>query len=277
MIKKNENFLSIGELSKLTGVHIKSLRYYGEIGILLPAYIDPQNGYRYYTVSQIHLVEIIQLCVELDIPLKYFTKFMDVNSGKIDYENLLDYGTRIANEKIRSINKRLKNIQNIWNEVDHSKQFNKEGDSFTRTMSTKYCCVVKYEGAQTSYGNAMNDKRYFETLRRILLYMHKNELKIGLESGLLHRYNLSIHEKFLFVDVDATEEQIRDRTDIICIPAGEYLCKTVTESSIDNASAQFPKQFQTDNEKILIETELLPNNYNDGPIFELRCLIKKYT
>ncbi|MCI8688619.1 MAG: MerR family DNA-binding transcriptional regulator [Lawsonibacter sp.] len=33
---KKENLLSIGALSKQTGVHIKSLRYYDSLGILRP-------------------------------------------------------------------------------------------------------------------------------------------------------------------------------------------------------------------------------------------------
>ena len=42
-----QNLLTIGNLSKQTGVHVKSLRYYGQLGILLPAYTDPDTGYRY--------------------------------------------------------------------------------------------------------------------------------------------------------------------------------------------------------------------------------------
>lgn len=33
-----QNLLTIGNLSKQTGVHVKSLRYYEQLGILLPAY-----------------------------------------------------------------------------------------------------------------------------------------------------------------------------------------------------------------------------------------------
>ena len=47
--KENPRFdlISIGDLSKLTGVNIKSLRYYEKIGVLLPAYVDPDSRYRY--------------------------------------------------------------------------------------------------------------------------------------------------------------------------------------------------------------------------------------
>ena len=58
---KKENLLSIGALSKQTGVHIKSLRYYDSLGILRPAYVDPSSGYRYYSLQQIPVVDAIQL------------------------------------------------------------------------------------------------------------------------------------------------------------------------------------------------------------------------
>lgn len=45
--------LSIGEFSKICKVSAKTLRYYAEIGLLLPEEINPENGYRYYAVGQL--------------------------------------------------------------------------------------------------------------------------------------------------------------------------------------------------------------------------------
>ena len=39
-------FLSIGELAKLRNINVQSLRYYEKLGILVPAYINPESGYR---------------------------------------------------------------------------------------------------------------------------------------------------------------------------------------------------------------------------------------
>ncbi|WP_084778239.1 MerR family DNA-binding transcriptional regulator [Saccharibacillus sacchari] len=39
----------IGEVSKLFGVKIPTLRYYNEIGLLCPEYVDPETHYRYYS------------------------------------------------------------------------------------------------------------------------------------------------------------------------------------------------------------------------------------
>lgn len=52
----------IGEFSKLTQVTIRMLRYYDETGLLKPAQVDPQTGYRMYSIDQITtLNEIIYL------------------------------------------------------------------------------------------------------------------------------------------------------------------------------------------------------------------------
>ena len=82
--------LPIGAFAKLSGTNIKSLRYYDEIGVLPPAYVNPDTGYRYYALSQIHVVDAIQLCLELDIPLKQFPGFLDAQHKQIHYAKLLE-------------------------------------------------------------------------------------------------------------------------------------------------------------------------------------------
>ena len=52
----------IGLFSKISKTTIKTLRYYDEVGLLKPAAIDNQNGYRYYTTEQlVSLHKIISL------------------------------------------------------------------------------------------------------------------------------------------------------------------------------------------------------------------------
>lgn len=45
--------LSIGEFSKICEVSTKTLRYYDEIGLIHPDEINPENGYRYYSIRQL--------------------------------------------------------------------------------------------------------------------------------------------------------------------------------------------------------------------------------
>ena len=50
---------SIGDLSQLAGVTPRMLRHYHDLGILIPAHVDPSTGYRRYDESQ--LADLLQL------------------------------------------------------------------------------------------------------------------------------------------------------------------------------------------------------------------------
>lgn len=51
--------LSIGEFSRISKVSAKTLRYYAEIGLLLPDEINPKSGYRYYSIEQLETMLLI--------------------------------------------------------------------------------------------------------------------------------------------------------------------------------------------------------------------------
>jgi len=62
-------YLSIGEFSQRTRLSPKALRLYGELGLLPPARVDPDSGYRYYREDQIEPARLVGLLRRLDMPL----------------------------------------------------------------------------------------------------------------------------------------------------------------------------------------------------------------
>jgi DNA-binding transcriptional MerR regulator len=61
--------LAIGDFSRATHLTVKTLHHYHETGLLEPAQIDPQTGYRRYTTQQIPVAQIIKRFRDLDMPL----------------------------------------------------------------------------------------------------------------------------------------------------------------------------------------------------------------
>jgi DNA-binding transcriptional MerR regulator len=68
-MKLAEELLSIGRFSHLSGLTIKALRHYDEIGLLTPARVDDSSGYRYYSLAQVRDAEGIRRLRSLDVPL----------------------------------------------------------------------------------------------------------------------------------------------------------------------------------------------------------------
>lgn len=74
---------TVQELAKLSGVSIRTLRYYDEIGLLKPAFIG-DNKYRYYQKKQLLLLQQILFFKELGFELKQIQKIV----GRADFDTL---------------------------------------------------------------------------------------------------------------------------------------------------------------------------------------------
>jgi DNA-binding transcriptional MerR regulator len=61
--------LSIGEFARLGGISIRSLRHYDEIGLLRPATVSPDTGYRGYSAAQLAQLNRIMALKELGLSL----------------------------------------------------------------------------------------------------------------------------------------------------------------------------------------------------------------
>lgn len=62
--------LQIKEFAVLTGVSVRTLHYYDEIGLLKPSFVDEQNGYRFYDETSLERMQEILFYRELDFSLK---------------------------------------------------------------------------------------------------------------------------------------------------------------------------------------------------------------
>lgn len=140
-----KRLFSIGKLSKLTGANIPSLRYYETLGILDPAYVDPDSQYRYYTIAQARIVDAIKYCTEMDIPLKEFRSFLSETDGRIDYASLLEYGKKTAQEKMRRIQKRLAFLEEMQRDISHAEAC-RNRQFLKAEISEKLCWAIPYEG-----------------------------------------------------------------------------------------------------------------------------------
>lgn len=72
----NKRF-TIGEMAKMHNIAESTLRYYDEKGIFHPSIVDPQTNYRYYTIDQFSLLDMIKFLRQLNIPLKEIKQYID--------------------------------------------------------------------------------------------------------------------------------------------------------------------------------------------------------
>ena len=68
--------MQIKEFAELTGVSVRTLHYYDEIGLLKPSEVDAQNGYRFYDEKSLERMQEILFYRELDFSLKTIAQIL---------------------------------------------------------------------------------------------------------------------------------------------------------------------------------------------------------
>jgi DNA-binding transcriptional MerR regulator len=90
--------MPIGEFSRLTGLSVKALRHYDDLGLLRPAVVDPDTGYRWYAGEQVRVALRVRRLRELDLPLGEIKRLL---SGADQAELLRAHRERVADRARR--------------------------------------------------------------------------------------------------------------------------------------------------------------------------------
>ena len=76
---------SIGDFAGLGRVSVRMLRHYDAIGLLRPAHVDPHTGYRYYTATQLRVLNRVIALKDLGFTLQQVKTMIEekVDSGEL--------------------------------------------------------------------------------------------------------------------------------------------------------------------------------------------------
>ena len=97
----------IGDFSKISLISIKTLRHYDDIGLLQPAYVDEQTGYRYYQVDQLPRLNQIMALKGLGFSLEQVKTMLDETLSVDAMRELLDKRRTQIQEQIEADMQRL--------------------------------------------------------------------------------------------------------------------------------------------------------------------------
>lgn len=61
--------MSIGSFAQRSGLTASALRFYADVGLLLPAEVDPVSGYRFYGEDQVVQAVLLRQLREISMPL----------------------------------------------------------------------------------------------------------------------------------------------------------------------------------------------------------------
>lgn len=90
------DLIPIGRFAQMTHLSVKALRIYAQEGLLQPIYVDPESGYRYYTLAQAALATRIRLLRLAEMPLEEIRAVLHAPSAEAVQAHLLSHQQRLA-------------------------------------------------------------------------------------------------------------------------------------------------------------------------------------
>lgn len=213
---------TIGEMAKITNLSIQTLRYYDQIGLFKPIYVDEKSNYRYYSENQIYYIDLIK-------SLKYIgTSLEDIKQAQsFTSEQLLDFLTEreeIVEQKVQRmlevqaiVKKTRKQLEQqltipVFNEVYETEELpqrllavqvkqltadyipNKYFSSLTKTVEREGSVV------NSRYGGLYAFKKYQDITEIYYEYL----------------YSALLTDKYLV--------HLNEDMEVIRMPAGRYAC-----------------------------------------------------
>lgn len=100
----------ISEFAEITGLSKETLRYYAEMKLLEPAFIDPKNNYRYYDDGSIFVATLLSKLRKLGFTIQEMISVMEDES----FSNL----EALLVQKRRKILKQINELQLQVEEID---------------------------------------------------------------------------------------------------------------------------------------------------------------
>lgn len=114
--------LSIGEFSYICKVSTKTLRYYAEIGLILPEKINTENGYRYYSIDQLKTMLLINRLKTYHFSLEEIKEM--IHNDEQDEKLYLS-----LNRKKEDIKKQMDEYENTLKQLNEDLSILKQGNS----------------------------------------------------------------------------------------------------------------------------------------------------
>lgn len=258
-----KNYLSIGEVARIKNIGIKSLRYYEKIGVLIPSYTNPETNYRYYSLDQLMTVDLIILCIELQIPLKDMNNYTN-DEGQFEIKMLLEDGKKIATQKIRQIEDALKKIEINLNRINESAAYQGIKGLYTKHIQQRYVICIPNAPKLTI-------REYEEQLSQLFVLAQENNIYATFPFGTIEDYDDGQMAAYTFLETIMPDFE----TDLIRIlPEGDYRCCQILSETFPDPKDLFATVFDTKKQaSVIITGPSLETIDYERPLLEFQVLV----
>ncbi len=267
-------YLSIGEVVAMKGVSHRALRHYDDLGILVPAYTNPETNYRYYSKNQIIVLDIIILCVALGIPLKHFKNYI-CEDGNIDAKQMIVDAKAKALTVQKEIEQKLYFLDSASQHFEDVDNISQQEQAYTKHIPQRYFLTAP---ASEDFGTLEN---YWTKLTVLYKMALKNGFNLSVNQGLCFQLKNGCPQVKYFVEIQKPKQELKTRlgqdySDILVIPQAEFLCEFFEDECFLEALDKYQAHEQYIAGNIFILCDILEGSItHKAAPFEVQLLLNE--
>lgn len=219
---------SIGEMSKLYNISIRTLRHYDKIGLINPIYTNKENGYRYYSFEQFVHLQLIKHYKSIGLSLDEIKLLLNTDSSIESISTIIKKQQVIVDNKINELTSIKNHLNFLQERLDSTTKYEFNKVFIKHNKKRKYIIY--------SYLSKTVEEIEINIRKAIIDIEHKyghlcTEITLRISLDSIKRYNKVIYNDILiFLDesIDIKEENT------ITLPAGDYVTIHFDDNCADN-------------------------------------------
>ena len=119
---------SIGEFSQVTGLSVKTLRFYHERGILIPSSVDEATGYRFYDAAKVEKARVIMRLRQMEFSIEDIAAVLGECSDEADILNYLERQKNVLQQRIQEDRDIVRSLNEIIAKEKSARQILEAGN-----------------------------------------------------------------------------------------------------------------------------------------------------
>ena len=230
------SLLKIGEMAELNHVSTQTLRLYAKNRLLEPEYLDPETGYRYYTLEQCAKLDLIRALKSCRLSLDQIAEILSLSSEELLMQ-ALEEQTGVLTDEIYNLSVSRNNLCRVHKNLQILNTLPPFGQVFFETVPERKIDVQETDFDFFELGH----EGYERMLRHMQNYLHENRLppsyfiNVGtiMEKEYFIQGTYSSHSAFIFVD-----DLYPEKSSIRVLPQNTYMSVASDDIAMESAYAK---------------------------------------
>jgi DNA-binding transcriptional MerR regulator/effector-binding domain-containing protein len=167
---------TIGDFSKITGLTVKTIRFYHEKGLLAPSCVDEQTGYRYYDRSKVERARAIVHLRSLDLSLDEIREILRTAEDDADLREVMRRQKAVLEARIERYRDVVRSLDAFLNDQEEARRIMAQSSFQVEETVTAPLTVAsirmkgRYSDCCTAFGRI--GKRFGRFIRGKPLLLH---------------------------------------------------------------------------------------------------------